>query len=347
MRRAREPVSSPRRPPGTPTARGAPRLVEAIADQHQLGPARPVSPRLAMRQLGAHPRALDEAAPVVARQVDEALRADQPLAQPLDHREHALAHQRRVVAERDRRQLSAVVVVVVRVPACAPAPRLALAVPALGPRPQRPRLHHPRRHRARARLVAREPRALGLRRDRVEPRVALAHRRRRRAVELRQQHPVRARRLLARLLAPLERRARRLRVDHAHHPRRQDPLAHRLRHAHQPVEDRRRLGDPRRLEHDLVRRRAVHDVRDPVPQVVLDIELAAHAPARQLEHVAAAPHDQLGVDRDPPQLVDQDRDPPPVLRASIRLSAVVLPAPSQPVRIVNGTRADTARSAPE
>ena len=52
--------------------------------------ARVGAPGLAEREAGARAGALEEAAPVVAREVNEALRAHQRGAQPLDHREQRL-----------------------------------------------------------------------------------------------------------------------------------------------------------------------------------------------------------------------------------------------------------------
>ena len=71
---------------------------------------------------------------------------------------------------------------------------------------------------------------------------------------------------------------------------------------------------PGGLEHDVIGRDARDDVGDAVPQVVLDIDLAAHAAAGELEHVAAAADDQLGVDRDPAELVDEHGDAAAVRR---------------------------------
>ena len=93
---------------------------------------------------------------------------------------------------------------------------------------------------------------------------------------------------IAAAFAVVERGAAGLGIDDADHTGRPDPLAHRLAHADQPVEDHRRLGDAGRLEHDRVGCAARHDLADAVPQIVLDIDLAADTAARELEDVAAA-----------------------------------------------------------
>ena len=67
-------------------------------------PRRLVAPRLAEREAGARARALEEAAPGVAREVDEALGAHQRRAQALDHREQRLGQQRLRIGERRRRR---------------------------------------------------------------------------------------------------------------------------------------------------------------------------------------------------------------------------------------------------
>ena len=72
--------------------------------------------------------------------------------------------------------------------------------------------------------------------------------------------------------------------------------------------DRRRLGDPGGLEDHVIGRRPPHDVGDALPEVVLDVDLAAHAAAGELEDVTAATEDQLGIDRDPTELVDEHRE---------------------------------------
>ena len=56
-----------------------------------------------------------------------------------------------------------------------------------------------------------------------------------------------------------------LRVDDAHDTGGHDPLALCLGHFDETVEDRGGLRDAGRLQHDVIGRRALHDVRDAVP----------------------------------------------------------------------------------
>ena len=55
--------------------------VQAIADEHELGAPRRVTPRLVEAQARARPRALQEAASRLAREVHEPLGANQGVAQ--------------------------------------------------------------------------------------------------------------------------------------------------------------------------------------------------------------------------------------------------------------------------
>src|SRR5512146_1456415 len=66
--------------PQRPVDRG---LVELVADQHQLGAPRAPAPVAVVPQLGADPGTFDEAAARLAREVHEALGADQPIAERL------------------------------------------------------------------------------------------------------------------------------------------------------------------------------------------------------------------------------------------------------------------------
>jgi hypothetical protein len=135
------------------------------------------------------------------------------------------------------------------------------------------------------------------------------------AIELAQEHAIGGGDLLARLVVTFELRRAGLGVDHAHHAGRHDAIAHRRRHALETLEDRGGLGDAGGLEDDLVGCRALRDLGDAVPEVALHVELAAHAAAGELEHVAAPEQDELGVDGDPPQLVDEHGDAAAVRRA--------------------------------
>jgi hypothetical protein len=162
------------------------------------------------------------------------------------------------------------------------------------------------------------------------------------AVELAQQQAVGGAQLGPGLVVAIELRRAGLGVDHRDHPGRQDPRAHRRRHAIEAVEDRVGLGDAGGLEHDLVGCERATTSPMPSHRSLFRSTLQHTQPPASSSTSRAARDDQPGVDRDPAELVDQHRDAPAVGRGQQRLSVVVLPAPRKPVRIVNGTGAASA-----
>ncbi|HLK90603.1 MAG TPA: hypothetical protein VKZ18_11950 [Polyangia bacterium] len=98
----------------------------------------------------------------------------------------------------------------------------------------------------------------------------------------------------------------------------------------EPVEDRPVLGDPGRLQHDHLWLGAPHDLGDRRPQLGLHANLVTDAAAGQLHHVTGPALDQPGVDVDPPELVDDHADPPPVLRAQHPVEERGLPCAEKP-----------------
>ena len=210
--------------------------------------------------------------------MDEALRANERGAEGCDHRHHALADEWCGLGEGHRAQLLGMVMMRVGVAGV--------------PRAHHARLQHPRGHRARTCIGVRERGALGVRGERVELRVRGAYRVRAGDIELRDQHAIRGHRLRAGSFAFAKCGRAALRIDNADHAGRDDPLARRLllgaplrgdrvrgarRRGVQALEDRGGLGDARGLEHHVIRLRALDDLGDAFPQVVLEIELAAHA----------------------------------------------------------------------
>jgi hypothetical protein len=79
-------------------------LVEAVADQHELGARPGVTPDLEVSQLGTHARALDEPAPWIAGEVTNPSRARAACRAP-DRREHAIADERCASSQNDRDEL--------------------------------------------------------------------------------------------------------------------------------------------------------------------------------------------------------------------------------------------------
>ena len=229
-----------------------------------------------------------------AGEVDEALRADEPVAERLDHREHALADERCVVAERDRDQLVAVVMAWRRA-------RRARARRALHARSARGSSTHAVIASAPASSLGKlarsacgassSSRAWVARTASADATSSFASSTRSAAIAC-----ARASSRSPSAAAPDSASTTQIT------PGRDDAIARcgllrralrrdriRARAASRAaLEDRGRLRDAGGLEHDVIGLRARDDVADAVPQVVLDIDLAAHAAARELEHVAAA-----------------------------------------------------------
>ena len=213
--------------------------------------ARRVAPRLAKLERGANACALDEAAARFAREVHEALRADEAVAERFDHGHHALADERRIVGERDRDELAAVVMAAWswRRRAWSPCDSSSTRAACASRRPSRSSRARPHR---RSGKLARS--ACGA--SSSSTAWVATHRVGRRDVELREQHAIGGGDLLAGFVARRRRRSRRTR----HRPRRPRPpatmrVAHApRRNAHEAVEDRRGLGDAGGLEHDVIGR---------------------------------------------------------------------------------------------
>ena len=95
------------------------------------------------------------------------------------------------------------------------------------------------------------------------------------------------------------------RVDHGHHGDQADARGEAI--AGQGPEDRQRLGDPGRLDHDpLDGRLGVEQIGEALGHVL--VERAADAPAGELDLASRAGRKQRRVDADRSELVDQDRE---------------------------------------